>query len=88
MVDAAFDLAAKKMIESFPAGSPLPQPDQVFENTGELVDAWLTPMKYSPTDNPPIYHLKSAGPDKQWDTNDDLTRSFYFTPTGESDGLQ
>lgn len=85
-IDTAFDLAAKKIVESFPPDAALPTEALVTEKAGIQVDAWLTPMKYSPTDNPPIYHLKSAGPDKAWDTSDDITRSFYFAPTGETDG--
>ncbi|MFK7789897.1 MAG: hypothetical protein AB8C95_10460 [Phycisphaeraceae bacterium] len=85
-IEAAFNLAAKKIVESFPAEAALPTADQVAQNAGTLVDAWLTPMNYSPTDNPPYYRLESAGPDQQWGTKDDLTRSFYFAPTGDSDG--
>ncbi|MGB1123779.1 MAG: DUF4190 domain-containing protein [Phycisphaeraceae bacterium] len=85
-IDAAFDLAAKKIVESFPPGTDLPTQDLVLEKTGPLSDVWKNGMRYSPTENPPYYQLKSAGPDGQWDTNDDLTRSFYFAPTGETDG--
>lgn len=85
-IAAAFDLAAKKIIASFPPQATLPTPEQVDAQAGVMLDAWQTPLKYSPTDNPPIYHLKSAGPDRQWDTSDDLTRSFYFAPSGETDG--
>lgn len=85
-VDAAFNLAAKQIVEAFPAGSPLPTAQEVTQQTGNLLDSWLTPMKYSPTDNPPYYRLESAGPDQQWDTGDDITRSFYFAPTGQTDG--
>lgn len=85
-IASAFDLAAKKIIDSFPPQATLPTPEQVDALAGVMVDPWQTPLKYSPTDNPPIYHLKSAGPDRQWDTSDDLTRSFYFAPSGGTDG--
>ena len=85
-IAAAFDLAAKTIVDAFEVGSPLPTAPMVFERTGTLVDAWMTPLIYHPTDSPPIYHLKSAGPDQMWGTNDDLTRSFYFAPTGQADG--
>lgn len=85
-IAAAFDLAAKQIIDAFPPGATLPTQAEVNEKVGTFVDAWLMPMQYSPTDNPPLYHLKSAGPDKQWGTSDDLTRSFYFAPAGETDG--
>lgn len=87
-INAAFNLAAQKIVDSFPPGTELPTETQLDLVVGDLTDPWLMPLKYSPTDNPPIYHLKSAGPDKQWGTDDDLTQSFYFSPTGESDGLQ
>lgn len=85
-IEAAFDQAAKQITENFPPNATLPDPAKVDERAGVLMDAWSTPMRYSPTANPPFYHLKSAGPDGQWDTDDDITRSFYFSPTGEADG--
>ena len=87
-IDAAFNFAAKKIVQAFPPDTALPTQALVDLTVDELVDAWLTPMKYTPTDNPPWYHLKSAGPDKAWGTGDDLTRSFYFSPTGEADSPQ
>ncbi|MEM6504430.1 MAG: DUF4190 domain-containing protein [Planctomycetota bacterium] len=85
-VDAAFDAAAKKIIASFPADAALPTTALIKEQAGELLDAWSVPMRYKPTKNPPYYHLVSAGPDRQWDTADDITRSFFFAPTGGTDG--
>ena len=85
-VDAAFELAAQTIVKSFPVGAPLPSEEEVNEKVSGLVDAWLTPMRYAPTDNPPYYNLHSAGPDKQWGTDDDQTRSYYFAPSGETDG--
>lgn len=88
VIDAAFNLAAQQIVESFPAGTSLPTEIEFDLVVDELLDPWLTPMRYSPTNNPPIYHLKSAGPDKQWDTDDDLTQSFYFSPNSESEEPQ
>lgn len=85
-IDNAFNLAAKNVVDAFPPGTALPTPEQVHQRAGSLVDAWNTPMQYSPTDNPPWYHLKSAGPDQQWNTSDDINRTFYFEPTGDTDG--
>jgi hypothetical protein len=85
-IDAAFNLAAKQIVDAFPPGTGLPTAEQVQQQADPLVDAWNTPMQYSPTDNPPWYHLKSAGPDQQWNTNDDIKRTFYFEPVGETDG--
>ncbi len=85
-IEEAFNLAAKKVVEAFPPGSPLPTAEQVAQQSGNLIDSWSMPMKYRPTDNPPYYRLESAGPDQQWGTQDDLTRSFYFSPSGETDG--
>lgn len=85
-IDAAFELAANQIVKSFPIGAALPTEEQVREQAGELLDPWLTPMKYAPTDNPPYYNLHSAGPDQQWGTEDDQTRSYYFAPAGETDG--
>jgi hypothetical protein len=85
-IDDAFELAAQSIVKSFPVGAALPSEQQVNEKVSGLVDAWLTPMRYEPTDNPPYYNLHSAGPDKQWGTDDDQTRSYYFAPSGETDG--
>ncbi|MEM9348542.1 MAG: DUF4190 domain-containing protein [Planctomycetota bacterium] len=85
-VDASFDAAAKKIIASFPANAVMPTAALVKEQAGDLLDAWSVPMRYKPTENPPYYHLVSAGPDRQWDTTDDITRSFFFAPTGGTDG--
>ncbi|MBX2851534.1 MAG: hypothetical protein KTR15_07305 [Phycisphaeraceae bacterium] len=85
-IDAAFELAAQKIVKSFPVGAPMPNAEQVNTKAGVLFDAWLTPMEYAPTDNPPYYNLHSAGPDQQWGTDDDQTRSYYFAPSGETDG--
>ena len=85
-VEAAFELAADKIEKSFPIQSPLPNAEQVSQQAGVLIDAWLTPMRFEPTDNPPYYNLHSAGPDQQWGTDDDLTRGYYFAPSGEADG--
>ncbi|MEO0474463.1 MAG: DUF4190 domain-containing protein [Planctomycetota bacterium] len=85
-VENAFGLAADKIVKSFPVGSDLPTRDQVSEKAGQLLDPWLTPMKYTPSENPPWYDLESAGPDQQWGTGDDLKRPFYFAPTGQDDG--
>lgn len=82
----AFNRAAKKIIDAFPPEATLPTESQVNAKAGTLFDAWQTPMQYSPTDNPSTYYLKSAGPDQTWETSDDITRSFYFAPAGESDG--
>ncbi|MGB0768908.1 MAG: hypothetical protein ACPGYV_14500, partial [Phycisphaeraceae bacterium] len=80
------DAAAERIGQSFPPGAPLPGEAEVADRVGPMLDVWNNPMRYSPTSNPPFYHLKSAGPDGQWDTNDDITRSFYFSPTGQADG--
>lgn len=85
-IDNAFNFAAKRIVDAFPVGSEMPTQKQVEQGAGTVVDAWNTPMRYSPTDNPPWYHLKSAGPDQQWNTNDDIQRTFYFEPTGDTDG--
>jgi xanthosine utilization system XapX-like protein len=85
-IDAAFDLAAKKIVDSFPVGADLPTQQQIDEQVGEIYDAWMTQMRYRQSDNPPYYQLRSAGPDENWDTDDDITRTYYFAPAGETDG--
>lgn len=85
-IENAFNIAAQQIVAAFPAGSDLPTAELVSQKAGGLVDPWLMPMRYSPTSNPPYYRLESAGPDLQWNTPDDITRSFYFAPTGPSDG--
>ena len=85
-IEAAFNLAAKQIAEAFPTGSAMPTTAQVTQKVGTFFDSWLTPMTYSTTDSTTLYHLESAGPDRQWGTSDDLTRSFYFAPTGKTDG--
>lgn len=85
-IETAFNFAAKQMVKSFPPDSALPTAEQVSQEAGNLLDPWSNAMRYSPTDNPPYYRLESSGPDEQWGTSDDLTRSFYFAPAGETDG--
>lgn len=85
-IDNAFNFAAKKIVDAFPPGTSLPTAQQVEQRAGTLVDAWNTPMQYIPGDNPPWYELKSAGPDRQWNTSDDIKYPFYFEASGDTDG--
>jgi len=81
-IDYPFEQAAQTLGEAFPVGTPLP--DQAPGNAAiaNQRDAWGNALEYSPTNNPPYYHLKSAGPDGDWQTDDDLVKSYYFEPTG------
>ena len=85
-IDQAFDSAARTIANAFPPGSSRPTAKQIELRTDTLYDAWLTPLKYTPADNPSNYNLDSAGPDRQWGTDDDITRTFPFVPNGETDG--
>lgn len=82
-LDFTFNQAAMTIANAYPPGTSLP--DEAAGNSliANQRDAWGRPMKYSPTDNPPMYHLKSAGEDGVWENEDDIVRSFYFDPTGD-----
>jgi len=48
---------------------------------GEALDAWSTPLRISLTDaQAPV--IQSAGPDKKWNTPDDITRQSEASPSG------
>lgn len=81
-VDYSFEQAANKLASAFPVGAALPaEADGTAALTNQR-DVWGQAIQYSPTNNPPMYHLKSAGPDRTWLTEDDIVKSFYFEPTG------
>ncbi len=44
----------------------------------DLLDAWGTPIKYKLFEDSPI--IISAGPDKRWDTRDDILSTHDITP--------
>jgi|GEM_PF-3544496 len=82
VTDFAFNQAAAQLSASFSVGSEMPGEELGANAIAAMRDAWNRPFKYSPTPNPPIYHLKSAGKDGVWNNEDDITKSFYFEPTG------
>lgn len=82
LIDFPFEQASQLINSSYPAGSTLPNEATGTAAITSIVDAWRNPMRYAPTGNPPYYHLKSAGKDGQWDTSDDIIKSYYFEPTG------
>lgn len=86
-IETAFGFAAEKVNKAFPFGTTtLPTGVQVKERAGQLFDTWNTPIKYSPrADGTNYFDLESAGPDRQWGTSDDIKRTYYFAPTGETD---
>lgn len=80
-IDFAFNQAAERMNTAFPAGTTLPNEADGNAQIAGLRDAWNQQIQYAPA-SAPMYHLKSAGPDQTWQTDDDLTRSFFFDPAG------
>lgn len=85
-IDEAFEFAARTIAKAFPPDASVPTPEQIELQAGTLYDAWHTPMKIRRAHNPSNYNLDSAGPDKQWNTDDDITRTFPFVPNGQTDG--
>ncbi|MFN3168441.1 MAG: DUF4190 domain-containing protein [Phycisphaeraceae bacterium] len=80
-INHAFDQAARQIVTLYATDNALP--DETAGNTTlqGVLDAWGTPFRYGkPPQDPTSYHLKSAGPDGQWLTKDDLTRTFYVSP--------
>ena len=80
-IDYAFNAAAERINGSFTAGQPLPDEATGTGLIRDLRDAWNGELRYAPTTGT-FYHLKSAGPDRAWFTDDDITRTFFFDPAG------
>lgn len=87
MIDAAFERAAQRINNAYPAGSSLPDAAAGTSRISGNRDAWENPFQYAPTDNPPWYQLHSAGPDGVWYSADDIYRSYYFEPQVGPSGL-
>ncbi len=82
-IDYSFNQAVKRIQTASPTG--LVPPDTA---AGSLLiqgtnDPWYNPFQYEyrPADGS-FFRLKSAGPDGQWQTEDDIDKSFFFEPGG------
>jgi hypothetical protein len=83
-INHAFDQAAQQIVNQYRPNDTLPDEAAGTAAVQGVLDAWGTPFRYGkPPQDPTSYHLKSAGPDGQWLTKDDITRTFYVSP-GES----
>lgn len=82
-IDYAFNQAAEHIIASFPDLSAPPGAAEGTVQIRNFYDPWNNEFRYAPSTGS-LYHLKSAGPDGQWNTGDDITKTFLF----ESGGVQ
>lgn len=82
-INYSFNQAAERINLMSPPGSPKPDEAHGGELIKDLVDPWNTPLRYGPADSSSsMFHIKSAGPDGQWRSGDDIARSFFYDPAG------
>lgn len=77
-IDYAFDQAAQRIVATPASPTGLPTEADGNNALSGVRDAWGGEIRYAPSPYPPLYHLKSAGPDGNWKTGDDIDRSFQY----------
>ncbi len=74
--DKAIDRAVEKIDDQALAFGELPSSEEGTELVAFQKDGWKSPLRYQTAQGRVAnYMIKSAGPDGEWDTNDDVGRS-------------
>ncbi|MFN3168440.1 MAG: type II secretion system protein GspG [Phycisphaeraceae bacterium] len=81
-INSSFNSASKHISGSAKLHSSLPNANQGNSLLASISDPWQNTFRYEPGHSK-YFFLTSAGPDGQWNTGDEMTQAFKFSPGGQ-----